>query len=444
MKLLASILLVAATLIVACAHGPLAAAVLFFVGGYMITPWSAMTERLCVTLTPTEILALQIKSFKKRVPILGMMGTDFAGMSLRYNQNAIARIRTLPTASTYSAASGGYKNGAQSGRSLLVDVPLTLDQWGTCPIKLEHLYAIQDMINDYTGVVGDGGYVLGKQMVDYVLGQVDSARFSNSLTILAADSDVDMLISANKQLNQQTEAADRYMIVNSDVASVLAADQRLINSQWFGEKQGAEPYRVFRNAYGFKEIREYPDLPALNTRAITSVTATASSDLLTKTAHGFVTGQRVKTTLFGAGVTDGTYYVIKVSADTFKLATTLANAIAGTAVDVGADVTGGTVTQWENVSAFAFENRAFALKSGAPVPATTELAAQFGIPLSTIVDAMFDEETQVAMGQARWQDPGTADLYISPTLIYGAKVGRDIGTAAGYGIENAGLIIRTV
>jgi hypothetical protein len=71
----------------------------------------------------------------------------------------------------------------------------------------------------------------------------------------------------------------------------------------------------------------------------------ADENTFTKASHGFVTGLKV------AATTDGTlpdpltatdYYVIKVDDDTFKVATSLANAEAGTAVnltDVGVDNT---------------------------------------------------------------------------------------------------------
>lgn len=64
-----------------------------------------------------------------------------------------------------------------------------------------------------------------------------------------------------------------------------------------------------------------------------------TTDLFTITNHGFVTGQKVLYGIGGGtvitGLTDATdYYVIKVSANTFKLATTLVNAIAGTAINI--------------------------------------------------------------------------------------------------------------
>lgn len=420
-----------------------AASIVFFVGGSALTPWSAMTGQTCVTLTPTEILGLQIRAFRKRVPILNMMGTDFTGMSLRRNQQAIARIRSLGAASTYVAGSGGYKNGAQSGRSLLTDVSLTVDQWVTYPILLEHINHITDANNDYAGVVGDGGYVLGKGVVDYMLGLVNSTRFSQGSVIANSDFDVDALVSIGEAMNAKTESNDRYLLVSSAVASVLAVDQRLINSQWFGKEQGGESIRVWRNAFGFREIREYADMPTNNGTALTSVTCADTGDLFTKSAHGLVTGQRVVAASFSAGFTGGTYYVINVSSSTFKLATTRALAVAGTATAVSADGTGGSITPTENMSAFAFESRAFALYGGAPAPVTSELAAQFGIPVNMVVDAMYDAETQTSMGMAKWQEEGTGDLYICPTMLYGAKVGADVSSAAGSGLDYAGHIVRT-
>ena len=72
-----------------------------------------------------------------------------------------------------------------------------------------------------------------------------------------------------------------------------------------------------------------------------------SSNEITITAHGWATGDTVvydrnsNTAL--TNLTDGsTYYVIKVDADTIKLATTAANAVAGTAITLSA--TGGSET----------------------------------------------------------------------------------------------------
>lgn len=73
----------------------------------------------------------------------------------------------------------------------------------------------------------------------------------------------------------------------------------------------------------------------------------AVTDVLTAAAHGFYTGLKVQLTTTGtlpAGLALTTdYWVIRVTADTFKLADSLAHADAGTAVDV-TDVGTGTHT----------------------------------------------------------------------------------------------------
>lgn len=73
-------------------------------------------------------------------------------------------------------------------------------------------------------------------------------------------------------------------------------------------------------------------------------TAVAATDLCTLTAHGYLTGDAVQVSTSSA-VPGGlaistTYYVIFVSANTFKLATTPTNAAAGTAIDITSTGTG--------------------------------------------------------------------------------------------------------
>ena len=74
-----------------------------------------------------------------------------------------------------------------------------------------------------------------------------------------------------------------------------------------------------------------------------AVTAAAATDLFSKTAHGYIAGDRVVFSGLtgGAGITAGTgYYVITagLTADAFKVSTTAE----GTALDVTSDLTAGT------------------------------------------------------------------------------------------------------
>lgn len=92
----------------------------------------------------------------------------------------------------------------------------------------------------------------------------------------------------------------------------------------------------------------------INTTVATPATMTfvdadvsVANNTITETAHGYYTG--VKGALTTSGVLPGglsatNYYVIRVDANTFKLATSAANALAGTAVDITSAAGGGTHT----------------------------------------------------------------------------------------------------
>ena len=68
------------------------------------------------------------------------------------------------------------------------------------------------------------------------------------------------------------------------------------------------------------------------------------AETITEAAHGYVTGDTVILSNTGGGLPGGlsatTYYVIKVDANTFSLATSLANAYAGTAINITTQGTG--------------------------------------------------------------------------------------------------------
>ena len=70
-------------------------------------------------------------------------------------------------------------------------------------------------------------------------------------------------------------------------------------------------------------------------------------DTIAITAHGFATGLQVAATTSGvlpAGLSVTNYFIIRVDANTIKLASNAANALLGTAVDITAAAGGGTHT----------------------------------------------------------------------------------------------------
>ena len=98
---------------------------------------------------------------------------------------------------------------------------------------------------------------------------------------------------------------------------------------------GANANQTLTATFGdFETVREAKTVTAANT--------THAADTMTIANHGFATGLRVVYTHEGgtavAGLADGaSYYVIKVDANTIKLATTEVNAAAGTAINITGD-----------------------------------------------------------------------------------------------------------
>ena len=74
---------------------------------------------------------------------------------------------------------------------------------------------------------------------------------------------------------------------------------------------------------------------------------TAATDRITVLNHGYTTGDSVTYSATGTdlGLSAGTYFVIAVDSNTIQLASSLANANAGTAVALTGDGTGEQISQ---------------------------------------------------------------------------------------------------
>lgn len=93
----------------------------------------------------------------------------------------------------------------------------------------------------------------------------------------------------------------------------------------------------------------------VNTPTAKTFTADAATEIFTATAHGFVTGLKTQVSNSGGALPAGLsavtdYFVIKIDANTFYLATSLANALAGTNLLI---TTNGTGTQTITPTAIA-------------------------------------------------------------------------------------------
>lgn len=101
------------------------------------------------------------------------------------------------------------------------------------------------------------------------------------------------------------------------------------------------------------------DMLAATYPSLTGVAAESDDDLFTLANHGLLTGEAllyVSGTGFTGITTSTTYYVIRVSSSTFKLASSLANAGAGTAIDITVDGSAGVFTPTRNYLVMGVEN----------------------------------------------------------------------------------------
>jgi len=455
MKSFLAILTVITVAIIACLGHPVIAAATLLTVDIFLRSADPRGALQMPTLSATEIGLAVIRAFAKEVPAARLLGSDFrtgqAGGNgekapLKYNKTQIAHIAALPTA---EAITSTYAVTGNNARNLLSDIPVLVDQRYGTRLYWENLYAIQDDKFAYERVIGGAGYALAKTFIDSLLAKARSEYFSQSSTFATADSDVDMLIDITGDMNGVgAYPKGRVMIVNTPVANALAAHDRMVSREFAGQQQGGDGIRVWRNTNGFGIIQEYPDFPSNNSTALTSVTVEADDDLFTKAAHGLVTGQRVCVTAItgGTGVTAGSYYfVIRVSATTFKLASTLALAIAGTGIDISLDGSSATITPAENLTGFATDFTGIQFLAG-PEDHTgqNEMAAALGIPIIVGIENVTDPDSMITMSMVKWQSAENANINFMPVLLWGSVAGRQAGSnAIGAYTDYGGHLLRS-
>jgi len=458
MKTIRGVLALAVLAVTATLAGignPLSAFAFLFIAGNAL---ARQTNCLCVTLipTPAEMLLDVIRAFKTRIPAAMLLGSDWRQQGLKYNAQYTAHIASVPVAesmsSTYAAATG------QAARDLLADVDITVSSRYGAPLDFTNLSLISDKKNEYDKVINGTGYSLAKVFIDDLLSMARSEYFSYGGVYATADCDIDMLNAVTEQLN--TNGADsegRVMIVNSAVASVLAKDSYVASRDYNGKLQGGSGYRQFRDVNGFSLIQEYPSLSLNNGTALTAVTSDATGgaaeDLFTKAAHGLVTGQRVRAHGFSAGTglngadlaAATTYYAIVLSSSTFQLATSLANAKAGTVYDVSADGTGGVITPAENIVAFASDLTGIQFLAGPEDHSVSDaLATQLGIPRVMGFETVTDPESGITMSAVGYEGSGTGNLRWTPMLLWGKVAGRKASTnAVGTFMDKGGYLVHS-
>ena len=111
-----------------------------------------------------------------------------------------------------------------------------------------------------------------------------------------------------------------------------------------GSKAVSETFVIDTNEFSTLSFyNKYTVAPSTAKTFDAATGVNTATEVITSTAHGFVTGRKIALTTAGVlptGLSAGNYWVIKVSDDTLKLASSLSNAVAGTAVNITAAGTG--------------------------------------------------------------------------------------------------------
>lgn len=137
-----------------------------------------------------------------------------------------------------------------------------------------------------------------------------------------------------------------------------------------------------------------------------------TGDTITMSTHGFVTGLGVRlssvtaTSIFSGLVVGTTYYVIKVDDNSFKLATSTTNAVAGTAIDLAGTLAGGnswSIAPWDFTVAV---NNGFAWQ------ASNDNLTWTALPTTT-----YSSVTYSTAGNSIWDFQYYNYRYIRPAIV---------------------------
>lgn len=392
------------------------------------------------TLTPSVILQETVAQVFAKCPVLRNFSNEFTTERLKLGQDCIGHIRIRPTISDYDNTTG-YKNGAQEGRSLLVDVPFKMTHHKHVTISLSHLNNLQDKKTDVQGFINDSASVLANYITRAALAEIHSGNFSNSTTETAANSDKDLTNKIRKELNKRGVSEDRFGLVDSDVAETLANDPRITNRYDDKSQDDGSAYISFDNLSGFRTISEDPAF-GLNGPAGVTFTAAASTDLITTSAaHGLKVGQRVQITGLtgGTGLTDDAYYFVIETASTTTLKVSATRG--GTVVNITVDASAGTITAKENLIGFFGSRDAIAVKTGLPTDGL-ELAAAMGVPTTAKAEIITDAASGLSFLAYTWTENATMNVFCTLAVIFGVSAGASMDPT-GKLMEPSGQLLRS-
>ncbi len=408
-----------------------------FIGLAALTPWSAHQSGrfaqniISSDLEVTRVLDNAIIGLKQALLQLGLFSTAARNVPVgnEEGQNSI----TVPVYDFSSAADADVKDRAPGTdyRTLVSDTStssrkIIINREKVVGISFSNEEASLQVAFDPVMHGQIKGRKLAEVVLKDILSKVRYGVFPNA-TIPAT-------LAANFDVNDVADLAEKCMdanwgqlpqpglVLNPSLHFNLVKQPALLYGQNAGSTAALRQAMV-NDIMGFNECAS--NAIPLNNGVGQTFTA-ATSDILTRVAHGYLTGDQVQVssgTTLPAGLSAATYYyVVKLTADTFKLSTTLAGAVASTGIvditDTGAGV--HTVTMKTNLIGFGGHSSAI-ITGFRPVLPTA------GIRQKLInFELVDDDETGLTLEYRHIADENTGEEY----QLIGCRYGFEYGLGA--------------
>lgn len=207
------------------------------------------------TLAGTLVSARALELLKLKLPLLGLISTDFSDQGVRYGQAVVTRTKSVPAVAAYSTT-----NGYVSQDLTDTDVPVTINQHKFTQVD----FNAQELSGTHRDLIGENAeamfYALAKDIVDYVLALITTA-FTNATTEATADVDRATVIAMAKALTGRgVPAMGRCLLLNGDTYAQLCGDQQIAAFAAY-QKGAILTDGELPNVHGFRVI-EAPNLPS--------------------------------------------------------------------------------------------------------------------------------------------------------------------------------------
>lgn len=216
-------------------------------------------SRCCLTtISVPELLPKVLAAFRTQLfDIIGLT-TDFSSSTAVKGDVITGHISKLPSLADYDPATG-FANGATAAEELLIDVPVTLSNLKHVPVKMPFLTELGSKVS-LVPPAENIAYSLVKLIIDDILAKA-ILNVSNSILISPASMDLPGFEALRSQANSQKMGSPRFCVLNSVLATALGNDGAIQSNLYYGQRNGEEGLRRWKNVAGFSSTIEYPDFP---------------------------------------------------------------------------------------------------------------------------------------------------------------------------------------